>query len=279
VRETLRRAIARIEGPQAFEVSKAGASPGWHLGCPEADRLLPASGLETRGVHEVKAVQEGRSASAAAWMTSIGFALRLAARRVSALETPLPSASQASCAPARPWLMWCWPRHLSREFGAPSALGLKRLSLDPSRLLIVETASDAEALGALEEGLRSGSLALAFGLFDCVELTPSRRLSLMAQEHRTPCLIITHPGRAPAPAAATRWRVGRLRSAPHPLVPRLPGGARFSLALERCRARPASSAYPPLSLEWCDETRCFSSAAVLADRPALPRRTHSRSGA
>lgn len=279
VRETLRRAIARIEGPQAFEVSEVCAAPGWHLGCPEADRLLPASGLETRGVHEVKAVQDGQSASAAAWMTSIGFALRLAVRRVAALETPSPATSPVSLAPPRPWLMWCWPRHLSREFGAPSAAGLKRLGLDASRLIIVETASEAEALGALEEGLRSGSLALAFGLFDSVALTPSRRLSLMAQEHRTPCLIITHPCRPAAPAAATRWRVGRLASAPHPLVPRLPGGTRFSLALERCRARPASSAYPPLSLEWCDETRCFSAAAVLADQPAQPRRARSRSGA
>jgi hypothetical protein len=182
VRETLRRAIARIEGPQAFEVSEVCAAPGWHLGCPEADRLLPASGLETRGVHEVKAVQDGQSASAAAWMTSIGFALRLAVRRVAALETPSPATSPVSLAPPRPWLMWCWPRHLSREFRRALCRGVENaLGLDASRLIIVETASEAEALGALEEGLRSGSLALAFGLFDSVALTPSRRLSLMAQ--------------------------------------------------------------------------------------------------
>ena len=272
VMATLRQAIARIERPPQLEAAAPDAAgTPWRLGCPKADRLLPG-GLDDSGVHELKAAAAlSQGASAADWMTGIGFALRLAVCRLKALEQAQ-AAQGAETARERPWLMWCWPRVLSRELGAPSALGLKHLGLDPDRLIIVETARDAEALIALEEGLRSSSLALAFGLFEAVELTPSRRLSLAAHEHHTPCLIITHPGREPAAAAATRWRIGRSPSAPHPLVPRAPGSMRFSAVLERCRARPASSACPPLQLEWSDETRGFCHISDVADRPAAPRR-------
>lgn len=262
----LRHAIAEIERPPPLQLPDSNRAKAlWRLGCPKADHLLPL-GLDQSGVHEVKAAGLAQGASAADWMTSLGFALRLAVRRLN--ERP----------PTEPrWLMWCWPRSLARELGAPSALGLAQLGIDPSRLILVETARDSEALIALEDALRSSSLALAFGIFDEIALTPSRRLSLAASELQTPCLLITHPQSEPAAAAATRWRIRRKVSAPHSLVPRLPGAMRFEVALERCRARPANSAHPPMTLEWSDETHSFSLASSLADRPAETR--HTRRGA
>ena len=230
------------------------------------DELLPR-GLETNSVHEVKGIASALGgASAGDWMAAIGFAARLAVRRVEAL-----SAVRARAAPpsvTQPWVLWCWPRTLAGEFGAPSAAGLAHLGLDPSRLLIVETARAGEALNALEESLKASSLAVVIGVLDEIELTPARRLSLAAGETATPCLIVTHPASEPAGATATRWRVGRAPSAGHRFDPRAPGPSRFSAILERCRARPESASRPPLILEWSDETRRFGLASVVADLPA-----------
>jgi protein ImuA len=150
------------------------------------------------------------------------------------------------------------------------------LGLDPSRLIIVETMRASEALNAIEEGLRAQSLAAVIGVLDEAELTPARRLSLAAGETATPCLLITHPASEPAGATATRWRVKRDRSAPHPFDSRAPGAARFSVALERCKARPESVAQPPMLLEWSDETRRFDLASIVADLPAQTRGADGR---
>ena len=218
-------------------------------------------------------------------MTGLGFAMRLAVRRVAMAQPNKHEQPNKHGGP--PWLLWCWPRALASEFGAPLALGLAGLGLDPSRLLIVETARASDALVALEDGLKSSSLALAFGIFDEIALTPSRRLSLAAATSATPCLLITHPASQPSGATATRWRVGRQHSGPHPYDARAPGDARFLVNLERCRSRLQSSrlqSFGPQSplqrsqlLEWCDETRAFSLAAGLADRTALPHRARCRS--
>jgi protein ImuA len=200
-------------------------------------------------------------------MAAIGFAARLAVRRLDALSqmsAPAASSSRGS----QPWLLWCWPRALAGEFGAPSAAGFAQLGIDPSRLLIVEAARASDVLNALEESLRASSLAVVIGVLEDVELTPARRLSLAAGGGGTPCLLVTHPSSPPTGATATRWRVARPPSAEHCFDPRAPGAARFSAILERCRKRPASADRPPLLLEWCDETRRFDLAAVVADHSA-----------
>ncbi|NOT73111.1 MAG: hypothetical protein HOP09_18120 [Hyphomicrobium sp.] len=281
--DALRAAIGKIEGHtfgtgHISHAGHAGALPqdAWRLGCPSVDRLLPR-GLDPGAVHEVKALPHPHGASAGDWMTSLGFALRLAVRRAEMLSQDGP-----------PWMLWCWPRALSAEFGSPSASGLAALGLDPSRLIIVETARAADALVALEDGLKSSSLALAFGIFDCVALTPARRLSLAAASARTPCLLITHPASEASGATATRWRVERQPSAPHRFDPRAPGNTRFRVNLERARAQmecaqtscaPKESTPPrasdaqnslgrPRVLEWCDEARTFSLASGMAGHAA-----------
>lgn len=250
---------------EADAASRPSAPPAWRLGDQSLDALLPF-GLATDGLHEVKAAgrQPAAGASAGEWMAALGFAARLAARRIETGSDPGGGAGGG-------FIAWCWPRALAAEFGRPSAAGFARLGLDPARLLIIETARPADALDALEECLRASSLALVIGALDCLQPTPARRLSLAAGEARTPCLLVTHPGAAAAPATATRWRVAPAPSAAHPFDSRASGNARLSLSLERCRARPECAARPPLLVEWCDETRRFSLAAVVADHPAQAR--------
>jgi protein ImuA len=200
-------------------------------------------------------------------MASIGFAARLAGRRVDSLSA-MRSASQ-------PWVLWCWPKTLAGEFGPPSSSGFAHLGLDPARLIIVETARSGDALNAIEESLKGASLAVVVGILDELDLMPARRLSLAAGEMATPCLIVTHPASEPAGATATRWRIKRLPSAAHRFDPRAPGASRFEVTLERCRARPESAAQPPFVLEWSDETHRFDLASVVADIPAQTRRAGS----
>jgi protein ImuA len=282
---TLRDAIRKIEGSVALDDPRAplhGHSVGWHLGVEAVDRLLP-EGLEPGALHEVKArscvarPKLGPSlggASAGDWMASFGFALRLAVRRAAQLD-------MARDTRAAPWMLWCWSRAFAAEFGGLTARGLMDLGFDPARLLIVETARAGDALAALEDGVRSGALGLAFGVFDDIALTPARRLSLAAQASGTPCLLITHPSSQATGATATRWRIGRALSAPHVVDSRAPGDARFNVALERCRQAPQNAGLSTvdnrfLPLEWCDETRSFSLASGMADRAHGARDTRRR---
>lgn len=260
---------AAVSAPESASLPRAGRRVSWELGCPACDDLLPR-GLETNSLHEIKGQSSAdRGASAADWMAGIGFAARLAVRRIDTFAAARGASASASL--VRPWVLWCWPRQLAGEFGSPSAAGLASLGLDPSRLLIVETARAGDALNAIEESLRAQSLAVVIGVVEEAELTPARRLSLAAGETATPCLLVTHPASEPAGATATRWRVKRIASAAQSFEPRAPGAPRFSIALERCRARPESAARPPMFLEWNDETRRFDLASVMADLPAQTR--------
>jgi protein ImuA len=188
--------------------------------------------------------------------------MRLATRRLAALR-------DTSAASAR--ILWCWPSVFAREFGAPYGPGLAALGFDPSAWLFAETSRASDALWAMEEGLRSQSLALVIGVMDEVELTPARRLSLVAAEHATPCLLITDPRLSPAGSTGTRWRVGACSSAAHPFDGLAPGAPRYAVALERCRHRPLPHECHPAVLEWSDEAHRFRMAAAVADRAHAPR--------
>jgi protein ImuA len=245
------------------------ASPPWTLGAPEIDAHL-AGGLDAASVHEVKpegcAVADA-GASAGDWAAALGFALRLAVRRI--------NASARSGTPAH--ILWCWPSAFARELGLPCGQGLAALGLDPAACLFVETKRASEALWAMEAGLKSASLALVVGVMKEVELTPARRLSLAAAGSLTPCLIVTDPRSSGAGSTATRWRIGARPSAPHPFEGNAPGARRYAAALERCRNGSLLSQALSLPLEWSDETHRFRLASALADRADEPR--HARRGA
>ncbi len=250
------------------------ASPPWTLGAPEIDAHL-AGGLDAASLHEVKpqacardaAAGSSAGASAGQWAVALGFALRLAVRRLDALAR---SGAHAQ-------ILWCWPSAFARELGLPCGQGLAALGLDPSSCLFVETKRASEALWAMEEGLKSASLALVVGVLKEAELTPARRLSLAAAGSLTPCLMVTDPRAPAAGSTATRWRIGARGSAPHSFEGNAPGAARYAVSLERCRNGARASQALSLPLEWSDETHRFRVAPALADRAHEPR--HARRGA
>jgi protein ImuA len=262
---SLRADIATLERGSVAE-TPADATPAhnaWVLGAPEFDCSLGA-GLDPASLHEVKPAPEERGVTAGDWAAALGFTLRLAVRRLEGLASPSSHSDAAS-------ILWCWPSQFARELGAPYGRGLGALGLSPSTWLFVETSRASEALWAMEEGLRSQSLALVIGVLNEVELTPSRRLSLVAAEHSTPCLLVTDPRLSAAGSTATRWRVGRCSSAAHPFDVSAPGAPRYTVALERCRHRPMTHEGQALQLEWSDETHRFHMAAAVAGRAPAPR--------
>ena len=237
----------------------------WLLGAPDIDVRLGRLGLDPAAVHEVKPAASSAGTHAAA----LAFALRLAARRLAQIS--------AGKVQQTPRILWCWPEQTRHELGHLYGPGLLRLGLDPRAFLIVEPARKRETLWAIEEGLKSGSLALVIGVLDDVALTPARRLALAAAEHKTPCLMVTS-ARAPAMGAtATRWRIGTAPGAAHHFDARAPGERRCAVALERCRAAQPGPETAYL-LEWPDETRCFRVASDVEHRAYAPPRTACRAG-
>ena len=265
---TLERGRHLLASPVSTTDSPGGGKGAWTLGAEALDRRLGA-GLDTASLHEVKAEPRESGALAGAWGAAIGFALRLAVRRLCSVDT----AQGASM-----HVLWCWPSFLARELGVPYGHGLVSMGIEPSAWLFAETARPADALWAMEEGLRSRSLALVVGILGEAELTPARRLSLAAAEHLTPCLIVTDPRLSPAGSTATRWRVGVRSSAQHARDTASPGAMRFGVSLERCRHRPLTGEPMPYLLEWSDETYRFRMAASVADRAHGPRAAVAHSG-
>lgn len=251
-----------VRGSPSQQAADCETKPVWRLGADEVDVLLGPDGLEIGGVHEVKPALHGPGVSwAATWAAAFAFSLALGIRR-----------SAMDAGRAQSPILCCRPAALANELGGLYGPGLRALGLTPDRLVIVETANAADTLWAMEEGLRSGSLALVLGLLETVPLTPARRLALAAAAHRSPCLLLTHPRAEATAATATRWRIGPAPSAPHPFDRNAPGAPRFTVDLERCRAQPLSVAKASFSLEWCDEALCFRLAPGVADRADAARR-------
>ncbi len=206
-------------------------------------------------MHEVKPAAEGPAAATAA--AAHAFALRLAVRRL--------DQRHARCARHAPRVLWCTTAAAANETGRLYGPGLTSLGLNPRAVILVETARQTDTLWAIEEGLRAHAVSLVIGMLDDVDLTPARRLSLAAEQNRTPCLLITHARGPSTGATATRWRVGPAASSPHPFDVRAPGAARFSVSLERCRRSPFGTG-ASFALEWSDETCAFRLAADVAHR-------------
>lgn len=274
--EELRRRIGAIERAPPSAGCEAAGEGAWRLGVPEIDRRLavrPGGGLDAAGVHEIKpalggAGGEAGGTAAAAWSAARLFALGLAVRRLAGLGP----------AGAHPRLLWVATAAAAGELGGLYGPGLAALGLAPRDLVLVEPARSADVLWAIEEGLKSGGLALVIGLLDAVPLTPARRLSLAAAGQRTPCLLLTHPRHPPAAATATRWRIAPAPSRPHPFDAGAPGPACVAVTLERCRAGPPAAEGRPLLLEWSDEAHRFRLAREPRHRPAAPRRAGGGAG-
>src|SRR5262245_44585933 len=144
----MRARITALERGASFVSPSSSWAQGagmWTLGAAELDRHL-GSGLDAAALHEVKAESSSSGVAAGAgagnWAAALGFALRLAVRRLRNIE-----ASHG----ALPHILWCWPSVIARELGAPYGHGIAALGLNPSGWLFAETARAADALWAMEE--------------------------------------------------------------------------------------------------------------------------------
>lgn len=166
----------------------------------------------------------------------------------------------------RPFL-WITSRALIREHGLPYGPGLLGLGIDPSLLLLVRCEKQQDVLWTLEECLKSHALAGVVGELDHMDLTASRRLTLVAREHGTRCLLLLRTPEAPSTAAYSRWLTQLAGSGDNLLDSKAPGTGRLNATLMKHRGgeRPQTSV-----MEWSHATDSVSLAATVADRSVAP---------
>jgi len=169
---------------------------------------------------------------------------------------------QRAASPRAHPLFFIAPIHALRPYRPHGRLhghGLNALGLDPTRLILVETAQRKETLWAMEEAVRSAAPAAVVGVIDTLDLKLSQRLQLAATDAGMPLFLLRPAPTLESSAAATRWRVGTAKAARDRFG--LVTQPRWHLQLERCRnGRPG---------EWVVEydhvAHRFSLAAALAD--------------
>lgn len=135
-------------------------------------------------------------------------------------------------------VLWVQDRKAIRLGGRPYRAGLPE-SLR-HRLIHVAARTPEDALFALEEGMRCRDLACVIGEVagnpKAMDFTASRRLTLAAEKHGIPLLLIRLDAEADLSAARMRWRVGSVPSAPPLWNPAAPGRPAWRAELFRARA-------------------------------------------
>lgn len=119
------------------------------------------------------------------------------------------------------------------EQGLPHGPGLSGASVGRDLLLVLGR-TEAEALWAMEQGLRSGSLAAVIGTVEGANLAQTRRLEFAARDGEAVCTLLRQTSGG-LNAARRRWRISAAPSAPDPDDERAPG--RFRLRAELTRSR------------------------------------------
>ena len=236
----LRARIKQMESPHARPV---GLLP---FGVAPLDNCLPGGGLALGALHEVIGGGADLAHAAAASLFAAGIVARI----------PGP-------------VLWCLAR---ADLFAP---GLAQAGLAADRLIHLEAAPEASLLACCEEALRHGGVSVVAEIA-LLSMTASRRLQLAAECAGRPIIALRRARRAAdvadfggATAAATRWRVSNLPSAPLPAFPvSVPGigRARWRVELIRCRAGEGAD----VVVEACDVQGYLALPAVLADRSAAP---------
>lgn len=154
----------------------------------------------------------------------------------------------------RPVLMTA-PRAWFAEYGRPYGPGLGGLPL-----ILAPVSTLAEALWAMEQGLRSGAVSLGLGAVEGATLAQTRRLDFAARQGEATGLILSR-GLDGLSAARRRWRISTRPGAADLEDGRASGRARLFAELMRGRGeRPGA-----WMLEQDDETHRLRLADRLAD--------------
>ena len=183
-----------------------------------------------------------------------------------------------------------------REHGAFYGPGLAAHGLDLDRLIFVRAPNSIAAFAAMEEGLRSGALAVALAeLWDLkpYSLTVSRRLLLAARAGNTPALLVQSGAHRLADklstAAETRMEIAAAPSLHRPSAGAgraLPGAPAFAIRIVKAKLGqgPPGVAHDPervFPLHWRGESHDFFDptisepvAAASADRPGAAAEAH-----
>jgi protein ImuA len=243
--DLLREKIRRLE---AAEHRLAGVLP---FGLAEIDARLPGGGLALGALHEVAGAGNGVLDGAAAALFTAGIMARTKGQ-----------------------ILWCVR---NQDLFAP---GLAAAGLSADRVIYVEAGDEESALACFEEGLRHGGLAGVVAEIGRLPMTSSRRLQLAAESSGTLGIAIRRWRRqrdaadfGQPTAAATKWRVSVLPSAPM-AAPGI-GRTRWLVELMRCRAGESAD----FEVEGCDHEGRLALPAELADRSAAARPAEARLGA
>ncbi|WP_246806538.1 ImuA family protein [Rhizobium leguminosarum] len=218
------------------------------FGVCEIDELLPGGGLAYGAIHEFAGGGAGAVDGAAAAMFAGGIAARTKGK-----------------------VVWCLARP---DLFAPA---LAQVGLHPDRVIYVEAIREEYVLEACEEALRFGGLGAVVAETVRLPMVVSRRLQLAAEGSGTIGLLVrrwrrqTEAGDFGHPtAAASRWRISVLPSAPLPV----PGIGRARWLAEVIRIKAGESA--DFILEACDgqgRLRISSDAADGSDKTRRPFHT------
>jgi protein ImuA len=245
--DLLREKIRRLE---AGERRLAGVLP---FGLAEMDSRLPGGGLALGALHEVAGAGNGVLDGAAAALFTAGIMARTKGQ-----------------------ILWCVR---NQDLFAP---GLAAAGLAADRVIYVEAGDEESALACFEEGLRHGGLAGVVAEIGRLPMTGSRRLQLAAESSGTLGIAIRRWRRhrdaadfGQLTAAATRWRVSVLPSAPL-AAPGIGGIGRTRWLVELMRCRAGESA--DFEVEGCDHEGRLALPAGLADRPAAARPSEAMPG-
>lgn len=149
------------------------------------------------------------------------------------------------------------PRRWLSEHGRPFA---PSIAPRDACLLLIATHSEADALWAMEQALRSGAVAGVIGAVEQATLTQTRRLDFAAREGSSVAVLLRGKGGGLS-AARRRWRIAAAPSAAHPFDARAPGRWRVRAELVRRRDGPPGD----WILEQDDGTHRLRLAARLAD--------------
>lgn len=248
----LRARIARIER------GGGAAHPACPLGVPAVDGALPWGGLPRGALHEIGGAAERD----------------LAAQSFAAVLLGMLAQGHHRNHAGRP-VLWIAPDE------GPYAPALPGFGLDPAQVTVAHARRPADALWALEEGLRCPALAAVLAEGPAPDFAQSRRLQLAAGESGVTALLL-EPAYDPLPASAalTRWRVAAAPSAPEGHESETVGdtvgetvgetveSARWRLDLLRARGgRPRH-----WWIEWSHETHATHRLAVAADARDRPDR-------
>jgi protein ImuA len=231
----LREQVRRLERAHSSQRAGRSAVP---MGVPEIDALLPEGGLLTGALHEIEAgpTRSGRVAPHDG--AALGFAAHMLGRFSPRAE-------------AGGTILWCRQPLVGGD-ALPYAPALSAW-FDPARLLMVTVRREEDLFWAMEEGLRAPGIAAVLGETRATDATAGRRLSLAAEKHGVPALLLRPQPASPQGVCTTRWRVA---SAPSPDVPGIEmlGAARWQVELRRNRfGTPSSEEMPSWLLEWNDE--------------------------